>query len=462
MIRGVGRGVLQANQIRLEKMHWVAIAATATALVLISLFGAPSWQTASLLLVCGCWALAPGILDRDRSKSHDVVEAQSPELLDRCIDVKASEVEQAGDLEIGGEIDPQRQNDDHAGAAPGAIQAEGNELHARNAAAMSELLEDTIEAIRDIMSEISGSTMNARELVRESIGNLGGSFENLKSDASTQRDLVLTMVAQMADQNVADSETGEGSLSRFITETNEVLKEFVGHIVTVSRESMSMVSKVDDLTKQIDSIHDVALKAKKLAAQTGLLALNAKIEAVHAGEHGRGFSVVADEVKALAKESSEFNTQITELVDATRITIGETREVIAQIASKDMGAAIQSKGRVDGLARGVEEVNEIMAATVGDVSATAHRLNENLAVAVRCLQFEDIVTQVLGYNESMIRHTFGFFDELSQTLGELDLSAPDGVAPLDESITRFRDGWRDVVHKPANQEDMEEGEVELF
>ncbi|MCH7869357.1 MAG: methyl-accepting chemotaxis protein [Myxococcales bacterium] len=337
-----------------------------------------------------------------------------------------------------------------------------NETLERNAAAMTEVLEEAIDAVREVMAEISSSTVNARELVRESIGNLGGSFENLKNDASTQRDLVLTMVSQMADQNVADTDGNAGSLSRFVSETNSVLKEFVSHIITVSRESMSMVTKVDHLTEQIEAIHNVALKARKLAAQTGLLALNAKIEAVHAGEYGRGFSVVADEVKALALESNEFNTQISELVDATRITIGETRDVISQIASKDMGAAIRSKGRVDGLAEDVKAVNEIMAATVGDVSATAHRLNENLAVAVRCLQFEDIVTQVLGYNESMIRHTFEFFDELNQSLSELDLSTEDGLSDLDQSIARFRDGWRDVVHKPAMQEDMEEGEVELF
>ncbi len=439
---------------RFDRMHAVAAALTLAVVAALSVVGVPVWQVVGLVIVATCWACAPGF------EVWGAAAAVRPAQL--------SDASESSELLPGEEVDREPASDVAAGLAPVVDEAvEIAELRREGASNAqfrdtADILKDTLEAVREVLGEVESSATSARELVREAIGSLGGSFEDLKADAGTQRDLVLNMVTQLSDRSGGAADGEVGSIQHFVSETGAVLKEFVAHILSVSAQSMSMVGKVDDLTEQMNSIQEVALSARKLSAQTGLLALNAKIEAVRAGEHGRSFSVVADEVKALAKESSEFNERISELVQAARATIEDTREAIGAMASKDMGTAMQSKGQVDALASDVESMNEAMAVAVGDISSIAHRLNDNVGTAVRCLQFEDIVTQVLGYSESIIQYAFGFFDDLLEVSADLDASNPEDLEALNQMIMGFRDGWRGAVHKPASQADLGEGEVELF
>ena len=402
---------------RLDKSQWSAAGVTALVISVNALLGAPILQFALLLVACACWS-ATGALPWPKSL---IPRGEAGE--DEELEVE-SEARAVGDEVIAapreGVSQASEELDLSVAEVPELPTSKSMSANGVSFDAVNDIIEETLVAIGEVVTEVEENTDHVRELVREAIGNLGGSFSNLKGDATEQRDLVLTMVEQMANTNVTSADGEEGSMTHFVSETNIVLQEFVSHIVTVSKESMAMVTMVDQITRQMESIHDVTQRARKLAAQTGLLALNAKIEAVHAGEHGRGFSVVADEVKLLAQESNDFNFQISELVVQAQGTIEQTRKVIAELASKDMGAAIQSKGKVDSLAAEVASMNEDMGPTVGGISATAKRLNENLSVAVRCLQFEDIVTQVLGYSEGIIRYTFDFMDELGDSLRDVD------------------------------------------
>ena len=108
-----------------------------------------------------------------------------------------------------------------------------------------------------------------------------------------------------------------------------------------------MVHTINDMASQMDAIVSALDDLRSIANQTNVLALNAAIEAVRAGEAGRGFAVVADEVRKLSQDANDFSDRIRDVVDTTRVDISQTQGVIAELASKDMSFAIQSKMKVD-------------------------------------------------------------------------------------------------------------------
>lgn len=190
---------------------------------------------------------------------------------------------------------------------------------------------------------------------------------------------------------------GEQDLVSLLNASESELDEIVGALRQALQHKEVLLAHVVELGGVTSTLERMAGEVGDLAKQTNLLALNAAIEAARAGEAGRGFAVVADEVRKLSTASGEMGRKIAETVRTVTGTIGETLEVSRDSARSDellVSTSSQQIGQV---------VQRLRAAAAALVDSSAAMAKEGQAVGAEIgdvlvgLQFQDRVSQVLAH-----------------------------------------------------------------
>lgn len=148
----------------------------------------------------------------------------------------------------------------------------------------------------------------------------------------------------------------------------QMISETILHLAGMTSEMQDKMNELDKSSARIASVTDVI---KEIASQTNLLALNAAIEAARAGESGRGFGVVAEEVKKLASHSEQSVKEISELITITKENTVAVNESIAQTTEAMQSAATEAEEVVGRFG----EIMSAIDASIQQVQGIAHQID---------------------------------------------------------------------------------------
>jgi methyl-accepting chemotaxis protein len=322
--------------------------------------------------------------------------------------------------------------------------------------------------VQTTLTEVRQGIRQAEGITGDAIAKMGQSFRGLDQQAQDQLVLISSLLQDLTGNSATGSAKRVG-MQQFTRETTAVLEGFMAFADKSCRQSGEVARKIDEISGQMGAIFGMLAKIDSIAQQTNLLALNAAIEAARAGESGRGFAVVAQEVRALSTSSRALSEEIANQVTKTRKTVTEARNIVNEVAAEDTSAALNASKHVEGMMKDLNKVDAQIESSLGSISKTTHQIHDSIGLAIRALQFEDIVRQLLEHNGSRLEGVDALMQTFLSSLDDLrNLKAGDASAFSDQ-LNELRRQWIARLsalpldsHKPVLQESMSPGEIELF
>lgn len=312
------------------------------------------------------------------------------------------------------------------------------------------------------LRHLETETQQVKALIDDAVGNLSQSFHGLTEQAQQQK--------QIFDSLYRDNETdaGEMSVESFISETEHLLNYFVEIILQNSKDSVYLMHSLDDMTAKVNAVLALLGNVKGIASSISLLSLNASIEAARAGEAGRGFSVVAEEIRKLSLSSDKLSDEINVLSSEVIDKLDNVSKVVIRVASADMNMALDGKQKVKDMTQYIGEKNQRTENAISESNALSEQIHQSVGQAVRALQFEDMSRQLLEHIDNrlqVLQDLLAFTEHLSETLTRQTAEPAKQQAELAKLKTRLesiKPAMQNTEHKAVSQQHMGTGDIELF
>ena len=301
---------------------------------------------------------------------------------------------------------------------------------------------------------------NTQAILSDAIAKLVDNFTAMAEEVRAQQ--ALTLFITDGDQGSGGG-SAKQKFEHFVQDTEKAMNEFVDSTVQNSKRAMELVEKMDNINVQVTGILSILSEVEGIAKQTNLLALNAAIEAARAGEAGRGFAVVADEVRNLSESTNKFSKQIRASVGNVSESLVAAEHYIDMLAATDMTFVMDSKQHVNSMMTDLSELNATIARNAVELNAINAKVEPNVAVAVSTLQFQDMSSQLLSHAQLRM----AALQEVANEMGK-EADSPNRSKYLEQIAAYNRSLHEHVVtldakkSNPVAQDNFETGDIELF
>jgi methyl-accepting chemotaxis protein len=189
-----------------------------------------------------------------------------------------------------------------------------------------------------------------------------------------------------------------------------------------------MLDRIRDVARFSDELKAMAGSVSALANQTNLVALNAAIEAAWAGEAGRGFAVIADEVRKLSTLSGDTGKQITSRVESVTLAIHGAVEIAERYADQDARAMRDSEQLIEGVLNVFRGAVEHLTQAATQFQHEGQAVQETVSGVIVSLQFQDRVSQILNQTKDDMARLGSVLEENRERGARGEPPAPIDVA----------------------------------
>ncbi|GGP70842.1 methyl-accepting chemotaxis protein [Shewanella saliphila] len=263
-------------------------------------------------------------------------------------------------------------------------------------------LRNIIESITDAANTINSSSGELQRFTEETNHRMLQQQEESEQTATAMNEMTATVTEVVQSTNFAAEQTKKAN--EYAESGNNIVNHSIDSMSQLSNQISKTAEVISHVAKESQNIGQVLSVIKSIAEQTNLLALNAAIEAARAGEQGRGFAVVADEVRTLAQRTQESTLQIDTM-------IGELQDSVVQaVSSMDEGLVLvnnandktSSAGTVlNDIVTSVDSINELntqIATAAEEQSYVAESINKNIITINDITQASSAATEKLTHS----------------------------------------------------------------
>lgn len=303
----------------------------------------------------------------------------------------------------------------------------------------------------------------------DATGSLSTTVLSVEHDTSGQREALEVLISELMQATSVEKSKAveeESCVRRYARIANQTVDELIEKLSKVESAGVELSENFsginDDFTEILEYLNDI----NEINSQTNLLALNAAIEAARAGDAGRGFSVVADEVRALSQRTDDFNQRIRQKIEKTNEKISSSVSAVEVSTKIDIGNSKESQKHMHEFFTDITNMHSLVVDQSSHIETLSRRIQTLVMEGILSLQFEDISRQLIEHINDRVNTIDRFVESLLGGYIEFSQSHSQQISQdLRESLeNRISEAKLEFssIKKAVNQVDMAQGDVDLF
>lgn len=316
---------------------------------------------------------------------------------------------------------------------------------------------------------IDSDLKQLQNILCDATGALSDTVMSVDSDTGSQRHALELLIKELMDATSLENKTSreeESSIRRYSSLADETVSGLLAKLQEVRDASTPLSRSFQQMNEDFHEILTYLSDMTEINSQTNLLALNAAIEAARAGEAGRGFSVVADEVRSLSVRTDEFNQRIRKKVESTEENLKRSAQYLESATNVNFEESLVAKDAMVALGDELSGMHELVTKQFCHIEELSHRIQKLVQDGILSLQFEDIARQLIEHINERVNIINTFVEGLMKGYQEFSTTHSNEIRQdLKDTLEARLDTAKQELQglsKAVQQTNMDQGGVDLF